>query len=394
MLILHVLLILLGIALLLATLPLVIELLALSLAALLPPKPLTGSRSPESIGLTVVIPAHNEERLIVACVRSIVSSSAPNVTVLVIAHNCTDATAQCATAAGAQALILNDTIGGKGTALHYGFTQALAAGADAVLVIDADSIISANLTSAVTAALAAGSQALQCRYMVANPGNTTRTRLMSLAFLGINVLRPRGRARLGLSCGIFGNGFALSAQTLQAVPYLANSVVEDLEYHLHLIRAGIRVDFLDHASVLGEMPDTSAASSTQRARWEGGRLLMRRQWTMPLLNEVLRGRLRMIEPLLDLRSLPLATEGALLLLLLIPSFWFPFPWFGAYATLGLCTLLLYILVAATLGPEPAQTLKALAFAPGYMLWKILMIPSTRKAARKDSAWVRTERNEP
>ena len=384
--ILHALFNLLGVLALLTTLPLVLELLVLSLAALFPPRRLPTSRTP--LRLAVIIPAHNEQQLIASCISSILASS-PSVQVQVVAHNCTDATAERARAAGANVLPFTDSVGGKGNALHHGFTHALASGADAVLVIDADSTVSPNLIPAVTEALAGGSHALQCRYSVAN-ASTPRTRLLALAFLGINVLRPRGRSRLGLSCGIFGNGFALTAETLRRVPYLANSVVEDLEYHLHLIRAGVRVDFLDSATVLGEMPDNTSASSTQRARWEGGRILMRRQWTRPLLADVLCGHLRLLEPLLDLRALPLASNAMLLLLvLLLPVFWA-----HVYAVAGLLTFALYVLAAASLGPQRVATLRALLAVPAYALWKLAMIPRTRLAARHNAAWVRTQRNQP
>ena len=384
--ILHALLTLLGIAAIVVTLPLVLEVLILSVAALFPPRRLL-TDADCAFRLAVIIPAHNEQQLIAACVASIHASS-PAAEIYVIAHNCTDSTAERALAAGANVLFLTDTVGGKGNALHHGFTHALVTGADGVLVIDADSTVSPNLIPAVMATLAGGSQALQCRYTVAN-ATTPRTRLLALAFLGINVVRPRGRSRLGLSCGIFGNGFALTAETLRRVPYLANSVVEDLEYHLHLIRAGIRVDFLDSASVLGEMPDNTPAAATQRARWEGGRILMRRQWTGSLITEILRGRLRFLEPLLDLRALPLATNAMVLLLALL----LPLAWLRLYAAAGILAFVLYVLVAALLGPEPGETVTALFSVPGYMLWKLALIPRTRLAARKNAAWVRTQRNQ-
>jgi cellulose synthase/poly-beta-1,6-N-acetylglucosamine synthase-like glycosyltransferase len=208
----------------------------------------------------------------------------------------------------------------------------------------------------------------------------------------MNVLRPLGRHRLGLSCGIFGNGFALSAATLARVPYTPNSLVEDLEYHLHLIRAGIRVEFLNHAAVFGEMPDTTSAAASQRARWEGGRILMRRLWTRPLALEVLRGRPRLLEPLLDLLALPLATEAALLAFALLIGLPMQLAWLSDYAAFGIATLILYVLVAASLAPDPWATLQALASAPAFLAFKLMMVPRTRLAARRDAAWVRTQRN--
>ena len=264
---LHLIVALLGILLILGTLPLVLELLGLSIAAAVPThRDKTGMNGAQSCSgpLAVVIPAHNEEQLIAQCVGSL----AGHPEIYVVAHNCGDATAQRAAAAGARVLVLNDTVGGKGTALDFGFRQAIAAGAEAVLVIDADSVAAPNLIAAVSAAFARGADAVQCRYQAGNSGANRRTRLAALALFGMNVVRPLGRHRLGLSCGIFGNGFALSAATLARVPYTPNSLVEDLEYHLHLVRAGIRVEFLDHAAVFGEMPETNAASAW---RWDGVR---------------------------------------------------------------------------------------------------------------------------
>jgi GT2 family glycosyltransferase len=375
-----------GVLLLLATLPLSVELLLLPLAAALPPRR-ARVRATTNFRLAVVVPAHNEEKLIRPCVNSLLSDRETPVEVFVVAHNCTDRTAEFATQSGARVLPL-DGAGGKGLALDHGFRHALELGADAVLVIDADSVVSKNLLAAVIGAIRAGADAVQTRYQVANVDTNFRTRLSALALLGMNVLRPRGRSRLGLSCGIFGNGFALSASTLARVPYTANSLVEDLEYHLRLVQAGIRVEFLDNAIVFGEMPERSAAALTQRSRWEGGRTLMRRQWTVRLLKGALGGKRRLIEPLLDLLALPLAMQTILLLVALAV----PVTWLRVYGVAGLALVILYVVVAASLSSDPADALRALAAAPGYLLWKLLMIPRTRLASRKNAAWVRTERN--
>ncbi len=390
---LHILFNLLGAGVLALTFPLVFELFVLSLAARLPGRAKARAEWPvlRPPKLWAIIPAHNEEFLIAACVRSLLASSEPSCGVLVVAHNCTDDTFTRATQAGAEAATLRDTgAGGKGAALQFGFSEAFARGAEAVLIVDADSTVSPNLIAALQARLEAGAAAVQCRYLVAEPNASPRTRLMALAFLGMNLLRPRGRSRLGFSCGLFGNGFALQRSTLERVPYLAHSVVEDLEYHLLLLRAGVRVEFVDEAVVLGEMPHASAAAATQRARWEGGRQLMRRQWTLPLFRDVLRGRVRMLEPLLDLLSLPMASGVVLLVLAsLLPVFWI-----RTYAAVGLLTMLLYVLVSASLAASPVTALRALVSAPGYLLWKLAMLPRTRLAARRNAAWVRTGRNLP
>lgn len=375
-----------GVALLVVTLPLTLELSILSVAAIFPPRT-PRRRDASALRLAGIVPAHNEETLIATCVRSMLADRETPVEVFVVAHNCTDRTAPLAAEAGARVLELTGP-GGKGLALDHGFRHALSLGADAVLVVDADSVVSKNLLAAVAAAIRAGAEAVQTRYQVANVDANLRTRLAALALLGMNVVRPRGRSRLGLSSGIFGNGFALSARTLERVPYTANSLVEDLEYHLRLLAAGVTVRFLDDATVFGEMPENSTAATTQRTRWEGGRKLIRREWSIPLFRSVLGGRAPMVEPLLDLLALPLATQAALL----VVAAWVPMLWIRVYAACGLTAIALYLIVAASLSATPARALCALAAAPTYVLWKIALIPQTRLAARKDAAWIRTQRN--
>ena len=208
-----------GIGLVLATLPLLAELLALTAASLLPsPRAREQESAPEDFPLTVVVPAHNEEALIGRCIRSIASSAGPGVDLVAIAHNCSDATAKEAEAAGARVLVLNDPEQqGKGCALSYGFAAAMAGPSRAVLVIDADSVVSSGLIEAVRQRFLAGAQAVQCRYEVYNSEENNRTRLMALAFQGFNVIRPRGRERLGTlggNPGLPGDAITLLLETV------------------------------------------------------------------------------------------------------------------------------------------------------------------------------------
>jgi cellulose synthase/poly-beta-1,6-N-acetylglucosamine synthase-like glycosyltransferase len=378
-------------ALLIATAALVVELLVLTAAALLPSGFFSKSRKngAVSLRLAVIVPAHNEEALIGRCVRSVLVSRPESTEVFVVAHNCNDNTAVEAERAGARVLVLNESSQtGKGCALHHGFSTAMAKGFDAMLVMDADSAASANLIEAARECFAAGAQALQCRYEIQSAGSDRRARLMSVAFRGFNVIRPRGRERLGLSAGIFGNGFGLSREVLTQLPYEARSTTEDLEYHLMLVNAGIRTVFLDAASVVSEAPASAAGTSTQRARWEGGRLRMMKQWSPRLLVKVLGGRVRLIEPLLDLLALPLAFEVGLLAVALC----LPIQWLRMYAVGALAVIAFHVLAAAASGPDFIETMKALLTAPIYILWKLWMLPRIWRASRADSPWVRTSRD--
>src|ERR1700723_1683995 len=75
-------------------------------------RPTTLSSEPTDHGfrLAAVVPAHNEEALVGACVASILCSAqaGPFCEVVVVADNCTDATATRAMEAGARVLVRED----------------------------------------------------------------------------------------------------------------------------------------------------------------------------------------------------------------------------------------------------------------------------------------------
>jgi hypothetical protein len=372
------------------TLPGTVELALLTLGALLPrrrPAPPAGGAS---LRLAVVVPAHDEQETIAACVASLRACRGAQVDtqIVVVADNCTDATAARAQQAGARVLVRHDPERrGKGYALDFAFSQLLTEPVDAVLVVDADTSASPELLHEVRGWLAGGADAVQVRYGVRNPDASHRTRLLHVALLAFNYLRPRGRHRLGLSAGLLGNGFALRREVVERVPYAARSVVEDLEYHLELIKAGYRVRFAEGAEVRADMPAQGAGVGTQRARWEGGRLRQAIDWAPRLAAAVLRGRLRLLEPLLDLALLPLAFH----VVLLVVALTLPVPWVRTAAAAALAVVGLHVMAAVGLGGGGGRDLLALATAPLYVLWKLVQLPRVARAARRNAEWVRTQR---
>ena len=366
-----------AIAIVLFTLPLVIELLLLTAASLLfHAENVTAPAA--TLRIAVAVAAHNEEQLIARTVTSILAAQPHRL--LVIAHNSTDATARIAAESGAEVAPLAGP-GGKGHALVHAFTQ-LSDSADAILVLDADTTIATDLIARCAAALT-HADAVQCRYEAAEtPG--ARSQLAALAFRAINVIRPRGRERLGLSCGVLGNGFAFRTSVLDRVPYNAHSIVEDLEFHLALVEAGLRVRYLDHARLSGEI----AGSRSQHARWEGGRLQMARAHLPTLLSQILRGRLRLIEPALDLATLPIAPAVFLLLATVL----LPVAPLHVYALFALLVIAAHVAAAIAISPHPGAVLFALTQAPMYILRRLTGTASTLRNASGKAQWTRAERD--
>jgi len=110
--------------------------------------------------------------------------------------------------------------------------------------------------------------------------------------------------------------------------------------------------------------------------------------------DVLRLRLTCLEPLLELCLLPLAFH-VLLLLVAASTPLLPVRLVGLF---GLATVLLHLIAAILCnrgdesGGSVASDLAALASAPFYVLWKLLLIPTLLRSSRRSNDWVRTARN--
>lgn len=387
----------LDIALLLVGSPLLLAAAYLLLATLLSAKLRVPAAAELRRRFRFVVPAHNESAGITETVRSLRAVDYPQelFEVVVVADNCSDDTAEQAAAAGATVMVRNDSERrGKGYALDHVFS-ATSPEVDAVVVIDADTLISPNLLRAFAARRDLGARAMQADYAVRNPNAGWRTRLIAIAFGAFHIVRSRGRERLGLSCGLRGNGMCFSTELLREIPHRAYSVVEDVEYGIRLGEAGHRVHYADEAHVYGEMVTTSAAANSQRRRWEEGRKLLVAQHARRLLRKALAERNRVLFDLsMDLFIPPLsriavglflAWLAALALTVFLHTSGLALAAFG----LGLGAVVAYVLRGWMVSGTGLRGLLDLALAPVYVVWKMTL--RFRKPARATADWVRTER---
>lgn len=348
----------------------------------------------------IIVPAHNEEQGIARTVENLKAVDYPAELrrILVVADNCTDSTADKAREAGATVLErFDDKLRGKGYALAFGFERSLVEGfADAVVVVDADTVVSKNLLRAFAARLDNGARAIQAHYGVANPDDSWRTRLMTIALGMFHRVRSTGREQLHVSCGLRGNGMCFSHSLIREVPHDAFSIVEDLEYGIRIGRAGHRVHYASEAEVLGDMVSSDEASVSQRRRWEGGRLAMARQHGLPLLRDALRKRSAMLLDLAmdvlipPLSYLVLAASGLWFLGLVLslasgrPTVAF---FEGSFACFALAA---YGIRGWKVSGVGLRGLADLAKVPGYIAWKIRVALKKDDPAKRGE-WVRTSR---
>jgi cellulose synthase/poly-beta-1,6-N-acetylglucosamine synthase-like glycosyltransferase len=357
-------------------------------------------RSSRRLRFDVFVPAHDEEGVIARTVANLrrLDWPADRFRVIVIADNCSDATLRIAMQAGARVFErTNPELRGKGYALKFAFERSAAeAWADAVVVIDADAEASANLLEAFAARIERGACAVQAHYGVLNPFASWRTRLITIAKAAFHIVRSRARERVGVSCGIRGNGWCVTHALLAQVPYRAFSLTEDLEYGIDLGLAGFRVQYADEAHSDADMVSGEQIARKQRQRWEHGRFELVRAKSMPLLRTAyLRRSAVCFDLALDLLVLPLSyvtlNVCALIALAAVTAWWLPAMRVWLWIGLGCAaSLILYVLRGWRLSGIGAQGLLDLARAPGFLLWKILLMMRRRSS----DEWVRTDREKP
>ncbi len=347
--------------------------------------------------IAVLVPAHNEESGIGATLKKLIPQLTNVDRLVVIADNCTDATAAIARNCGATVLERQDSDRrGKGYALDYGLRCLDADPPDVVIMVDADCIVEDGTIDRIARQAAVTGRPVQATYLMEQPQNPSpKDGVSTLAFMVKNLVRNLGLERLGMPCLLGGTGMAFPWSVIREAPLASGNIVEDMQLGLDLAIAGHPPVFCSQGRVTGVLPQQKQAAKSQRTRWEHGHLqtLVKQ---VPLLVEesVVQRRWDLLAIALELSvpplsllvilwlaafgcallgaSLGLASTAAILLaaegLLILVSI------FGAWAKFGRAYL-------------PLSTLLAVPF---YVLWKIPLYLAF--LVRPQTKWIRTERD--
>lgn len=335
--------------------------------------------------ILILIPAHNEAATLPRTLPPLLAQATRDgrCGVVLIADNCSDNTAEIARQLGAMTLCRNDpTARGKGHALAYAFRSF--PNIPWYLVVDADSTLDEQFLPQLRKKLIEQPDVVQTRYEPDCAPNDPLAHLKQWALHAFNVDRQRGRANLGESVSLLGNGFAISSITLAKVPYHAGSNVEDFEYQLSLQAANLSISWLEDVAVHGEMP-YGKSESTQRVRWEGGRIAMLRQYGGYFAKQLLHGNRTAWPALQELMLLPLSFHTLLLILACLGGYFST-----VVGALGLLILIAHVTLALS-ELKPSQRLGALIGLPRYIFWKLLQLPAILRGSAKNSPWLRSER---
>jgi len=344
------------------------------------------------IRFLVLIPAHNEERVIRRCLEAIAADRRLCDTVLVVADRCTDATAEIARTFGARVLERGQAEEpGRAAARQAGLEHARTLDWDAVLMLDADSVISPGFFLACERALAAGADAVPAR-SEGKKGRTLATEASLAAFTLQGVTLPRGRDRLGMFVRLRGTGMAIRRHVALAHRFRAPAS-EDLFFTLDLLLDGIRCRHVDAARLHSEGASTWDDFGGQKVRYEAGRIAAARTYLPRLVRRALRrGDLACADAAWFLATPPFALAVLSLIVGLavasVAQAWVPAAVFGG----GLVALAAVIVTGLIQAGAGARTWLALLVAPWYVVWKaVVQLRAVASVFRRDDYYPPTAR---
>ena len=368
------------------------------LAAIRPTVETRTSHLSAAAKVAVLMPAHNEASTITPVLEGIQQQLRPQDTLLVIADNCSDDTASVARATGAQVLERQDAQRrGKGYALDFGIRALSADAPDVVVMMDADCLTTGGSLLTLAAQAMTTGRPIQSRYLFAVPEQpSTKALISAFAITVKNWVRPLGMRQLGLPSLLFGTGMAFPWSVLTAVDLASGHIVEDMKLGFDLAIAGHPPLFDPSVQVMGQLPDSNQAATSQRTRWEHGHLTVLRDYVPQLLGQSFKqGRIDLLALALDLAVPPLTLLVTLWAAALVLT--------GIAAATGLGMLpglltvtaggLLFLAIAAAwlrFARQDIPLSSLLTFA-GYLLWKIPLY--FKFLVKPQSDWVRTERSQ-
>ncbi|WP_271000908.1 glycosyltransferase family 2 protein [Listeria seeligeri] len=233
--------------------------------------------------ISVMVPAHNEGKVIVKTVESLLAFDYPKdrYEIIVINDNSSDNSAELLEAIQAknpdrQLKIINtdNVTGGKGksNALNIGFAESRG---EYIAIYDADNtperqalrILVGEITNDAKLGAVIG------KFRTRNRNASWLTRFINIETLSFQWMAQAGRWALFKLCTIPGTNFIVRRSLLEAIGgWDVKAVAEDTEISFRIYMMGYRIKFQSKAVTWEQEPQTLPVWFKQRSRWAKGNI--------------------------------------------------------------------------------------------------------------------------
>lgn len=230
----------------------------------------------------IIIPARNEEAVVGNLIKSVYKNKYPQdkLQVFVIAHNCTDKTAQISRELGATVYEYNNP---NECTMGYAFRHLFKCiekdygtqNYDGFFLFNADNVLDENYFDKMNDAFVAENKesVITSFRNSKNFGSNVMSGLYGMYFASGCRLESRGRTVCGCSTRVQGTGYVISSKVVKdGWPYV--TLTEDWEFSADQILHGNKIKYCDDAVFYDEQPTTTKVMLRQRIRWAKGHLLV------------------------------------------------------------------------------------------------------------------------
>ena len=222
--------------------------------------------------VSVIVPAYNEEKVLDNCIQSLITQDCPACEILIIDDGSSDGTYAAGTVWAARypnmIRAFTKPNGGKASALNFGIEKAAG---EIIISMDADSLFIPNTIDELVIPFGDPTVgAVGGNVKVANRSSFFNGHQAMEYMMGLNLQR-RAFALMGCMQVISGAIGAFRKDAMRTVGgYPEDTVVEDMDITITLVRAGYRVLYTGRAIAYTEAPEKLSDFMKQRQRWTYG----------------------------------------------------------------------------------------------------------------------------
>lgn len=229
------------------------------------------------VRVAIVIPAYNEELVIADAINAALASNYPDISVIVVDDGSTDDTAAIVRhdfADDPRVHLIQQANGGKWSALNAAYA---ALQAEVVVAVDADAVLDAEAVRLLAGHFKDPRVGAVAGTVKVGNRHGLLQRLQALEYVTAQSIDRRAAERLNAMLVVPGAIGAWRAEAVRKVGlYSSDTMTEDADLTVAVIRAGFRVVFEERAICTTNATETLHAFMKQRLRWSFG--MMQTAW--------------------------------------------------------------------------------------------------------------------
>ena len=233
--------------------------------------------------VSVIIPAYNEEKVIANTIESLLETKYPKKEIIFVDDGSKDNTLRIATRYKDQIKVLHKENGGKATALNYGIQYATG---EIIVIVDADTIIGRQSLKEIVKGFEVDKHvaAVAGNIKVRNANNWL-TKCQALEYItGIQIVRRAFDVFGSITIVPGALGAFKKSYLSEAGAYGKDTIVEDFDQTIKLLKAGLITQGSSKATAYTEAPNTMRDFVAQRKRWYRGNMQVLKRHVDALTN--------------------------------------------------------------------------------------------------------------